>query len=61
MNSTTVSRSSAALPPGVPAAARTALQLLERLQHGSLTLQLPDGMLRHFGHGEMVPRWPPSR
>ena len=52
MNSTTVSRSSAALPPGVPAAARTALQLLERLQHGSLTLQLPDGMLRHFGHGE---------
>ena len=52
MNSTTVSRSSAALPPGVPAAARTALQLLERLQHGSLTLQLPDGMLHHFGHGE---------
>ena len=51
MNSTTASRSSTALPPGVPAAARTALQLLERLQHGCLTLQLPDGTLRHFGHG----------
>lgn len=51
MNSTTASRSGAALPLGIPAAARTALQLLERLQHGSLTLQLPDGTLRHFGHG----------
>lgn len=52
MNSTTASPSSAAaLPPGVPAAARTALSLLQRLQHGTLTLQLPDGTLRHFGHG----------
>ncbi len=51
MNSTTTARSSTALPPGVPAAARTALQLLERLQNGTLTLQLPDGTLRHFGHG----------
>ena len=39
------------LPPGLPAAARTALKLMERLQHGSLTLQLPDGTLQHFGHG----------
>ena len=55
MNSTTTasrSSASAALPPGIPAAARTALQLLARLQHGSLTLQLPDGTLRHFGHGD---------
>lgn len=52
MNSTTATRSRAALPPGIPAAARTALQLLERLQHGSLTLQLPDGTLHHFGHGD---------
>ena len=52
MYSTTASRSSAAaLPRGIPAAARTALQLLQRLQHGALTLQLPDGTLRHFGHG----------
>ncbi len=53
MNSTTTaSRSTAAVPPGIPAAARTALQLLARLQNGSLTLQLPDGTLRHFGHGD---------
>ncbi len=52
MNSTTAPRTSAAaLPAGIPAAARTALQLLQRLQHGSLTLQLPDGTLHHFGHG----------
>ena len=52
MNSTTAPRTrAAALPPGIPAAARTALQLLQRLQHGSLTLRLPDGTLHHFGHG----------
>ncbi len=52
MNSTTVFRSStAALPPGVPAAARRALHLLQRLDQGSLTLQLPNGTLRHFGPG----------
>ena len=49
MNCTTASHSGTALPPGIPAAARTALRLLERLQHGTLTLQLPDGTLRHFG------------
>ena len=49
MNSTTAPR--LALPAGTPAAARTALQLLQRLQHGHLTVQLPDGTLRHFGQG----------
>ena len=49
MNTTTASP--LALPPGIPAAARTVLRLLTRLQHGSLTLQLPDGALRHFGPG----------
>lgn len=39
------------LPPGIPASARTALGLLQRLQHGSLTLRLPDGSLQHFGPG----------
>ncbi|WP_243018966.1 SAM-dependent methyltransferase [Simplicispira sedimenti] len=39
------------LPPGIPASARTALRLLQRLQHGSLTLRLPDGSLQHFGPG----------
>ncbi|MCW5644143.1 MAG: class I SAM-dependent methyltransferase [Rhodoferax sp.] len=32
-----------------PAAARSALKLLERLRHGSLTVQLPDGTIRVFG------------
>ncbi|MDP2769387.1 MAG: cyclopropane-fatty-acyl-phospholipid synthase family protein [Giesbergeria sp.] len=49
MNSTTADLR--ALPMGIPAAARTVLQLLQRLQHGSLTLQQPDGTLRHFGPG----------
>ena len=40
-----------------PAAARTALQLLGRLRHGVLTVQLPDGSVEVFGdpagsHGE---------
>ena len=49
MNSTTADLRN--LPAGIPAAARTVLQLLQRLQQGSLTLQLPDGTLRHFGPG----------
>ena len=49
MNSTTAAPRT--LPAGIPAAARTVLQLLQRLQHGSLTMQLPDGTLRHFGPG----------
>ncbi len=43
---------SLALPGGAPAAARTVLQLLTRLKHGTLHVQLPDGTLRHFGSGE---------
>ncbi len=55
MNTSTASPSSftsstLALPPGTPASARTALKLLQRLRHGALTLQLPDGSLHHFGH-----------
>ena len=52
MNSTTAPRTALALPAGTPAAARTALKLLQRLQHGHLTVQLPDGTLQHFGHGD---------
>ena len=53
MNSTTAPRIAIQpLPQGAPAAARTALKLLQRLQHGSLTLQLPDGTMQHFGTGE---------
>ncbi|MBY0410596.1 MAG: cyclopropane-fatty-acyl-phospholipid synthase family protein [Burkholderiaceae bacterium] len=39
------------LPAGTPAAARTAFKLLQRLQHGHLTVKLPDGTLQHFGQG----------
>ena len=53
MNSstTTAQRTARELPQGTPAAARTALKLLQRLQHGNLTVQLPDGTLQHFGQG----------
>ena len=37
------------LPEDAPAAARTALKLLQRLRHGALTLHLPDGSVRRFG------------
>ena len=47
MNSTTAPRF--ALPQGAPPAARTVLGLLQRLTHGSLTVQLPDGSVQHFG------------
>jgi cyclopropane-fatty-acyl-phospholipid synthase len=36
-------------PPTAPAAARAALRLLERLVHGRLDVQLPDGSMRSFG------------
>ena len=36
-------------PSDAPAAARTALKLLQRLRHGALTLHLPDGTVRRFG------------
>ena len=42
------------LPRGTPAAARTVFKLLQRLRHGSLTVQLPDGSMRRFG-GEALP------
>lgn len=48
------------LPQEAPAAARMALRLLQRLQVGSLDLQLPDGGTAHFGQvaevGSSAPR-----
>ncbi len=41
-----------ALPTRIPAAARPAFKLLERLRHGSLELCLPGGASQRFGHGE---------
>jgi len=54
MNSTTATNHPAgfALPRHAPAAARTLMQLLQRLRHGSLTLQLPDGSVQRFGSTE---------
>ena len=54
MNSTTAPHGPAGfhLPRNAPAAARTALQLLQRLVHGSLTLQLPDGSVQRLGRAE---------
>ncbi|WP_342132083.1 cyclopropane-fatty-acyl-phospholipid synthase family protein [Hydrogenophaga sp. OTU3427] len=41
-----------ALPAGAPAAAAATLRLLQRLRHGHLTVQLPDGSFQQFGqHG----------
>lgn len=39
-------------PADAPAAARSILRLLPRLQVGTLDLQLPDGSQARFGHGE---------
>jgi cyclopropane-fatty-acyl-phospholipid synthase len=52
MNTSTAT--SFSIPQGTPAAGRAVLQLLQRLQHGSLTLQLPDGTMRRFG-GDAAP------
>lgn len=49
---TSTTASPFALPAGAPAAARTTLSLMQQLRHGSLTVQLPDGSLQHFGQGD---------
>lgn len=49
MNSTTTA-TGFAVPSDAPAAARTALKLLQRLRHGSITMQLPDGSMQVFGN-----------
>ncbi len=40
------------IPSDAPAAARTCLKLLQKLQHGSLTVQLPDGSVQRFGKAD---------
>ena len=51
MNTTTAP--SPTLPQGAPAAARSVLQLLQKLRHGTLTMQLPNGDTHCFGNGAM--------
>ena len=49
-HSTTSSRTSLfVLPQNCPRSARTVFKLLQKLQHGSLTVQLPDGSMQRFG------------
>lgn len=40
------------LPQQAPLAARWTWRLLQRLRHGTLELQLPDGSTARFGHGD---------
>jgi cyclopropane-fatty-acyl-phospholipid synthase len=40
------------IPAGAPAAARTCLKLLQKLQHGTLTVQMPDGSVQRFGKAD---------
>ena len=57
MNSKTLDSNPAGrfvLPRGTPAAARSVFKLLQRLRHGSLTVQLPDGSMQRFG-GQTLP------
>ncbi len=50
------------IPQGAPAAARTCLKLFQQIKHGSLTVQLPDGSVQHYGqaggqarlHGSLI-------
>ena len=51
MNTTTAPTPS--LPHGAPAAARSVLQLLKKLRHGTLTMQLPNGDTHCFGNGAL--------
>jgi cyclopropane-fatty-acyl-phospholipid synthase len=49
---TSAARSASApfvMPAGAPAAARTCLKLMQKLQHGSLLVQMPDGSTQRFG------------
>ena len=54
MNTTTSSSTTVTpfvMPGNAPSAARTALKLLLRLKHGTLTVKLPDGSVQRFGNG----------
>ena len=52
MNTTTTTAFPLHLPTGLPAAARSGLRLLQRLQHGTLHLELPDGRSLKLGQGD---------
>lgn len=41
------------IPQGAPASARTALKLMQRLRHGSLTVHFPNGSHYRFGQADL--------
>ena len=49
---TATAPTSVQLPAQTPAAARTVFKLLQRLRHGSLTVQLPDGSVQTLGDSQ---------
>ena len=49
MNQSTAKYSAEKAAHRPPAAARTVLQLLQKIRHGSITLHLPDGSVQRFG------------
>jgi cyclopropane-fatty-acyl-phospholipid synthase len=49
MTTTSTAIAPRSVPPTAPMAARGVLRLLQRLDHGALTLHLPDGSSAHFG------------
>ncbi|MES2582984.1 MAG: class I SAM-dependent methyltransferase, partial [Pseudomonadota bacterium] len=55
MNTVTAPSATFTIPRGTPAAARTVLRVLQKLRHGSLTLQFPDGSMQRFGKGDGMP------
>jgi cyclopropane-fatty-acyl-phospholipid synthase len=52
MNSTTSSGTSLAIQ-SAPMAARRVLQLLEKIEHGTLTVQFPDRSMKIYGNGSL--------
>lgn len=52
MNTTTSSGTTLSLQ-SAPLAARRVLQLLEKIEHGTLTVQFPDRSLKVYGNGSM--------
>ena len=51
MNTKTSSSFPSGFPADMPAAARTCLRWLQRLQHGTLHLEAPDGRMLQLGQG----------
>ena len=52
MSTSTSNTSVFSMSGNAPTAARTALKLLLRLKHGTLTVKLPDGSVQRFGNGQ---------